>query len=216
MTLEYRQYEYGGSYSIEQLQLPEDSHIYEVAMWVISFKVKDKSDTYTPGYVIKAPQKFQGSMQIGDAWYRFMYGIYIDESSFPVENIGSCMPPKDCFLVFEQDNMNAKRNPIVREMVDENGNLVDIDWEELHEYYKEVAGIGKIKRFTRSGIECSLVSIKNIASDDIVEVSIHTFEYGFTWGGGHTVHSRNFFTTDDKYKRMYNDKLDEYFKLFKQ
>lgn len=216
MKVEYRQYQYGGDYILKHMQLPEGSHIYEVPIWQYGYKVKDREDLYTPGYIIKAPQEFDDSLKIGDAWYCFHNGIWFDSDSVLVEPIENCIPPKDCYIVFEQDNMKARRKPIDCQITDKEGNLIELDWEAIRSYYKEVAGIGKIRKFTLRGIETSLVSIKNMSSDDMAEVSIHTFSYGHTWGQGCYTHSENFFTTEEKYKKLYSDKLEEYYKLFKE
>lgn len=216
MKIQYRQYQYEGDYILKEMELPEGSHIYEVPIWRIGYKVKDKEDLFTPGYVIKSPQEFEGSMQIGDAWYRFENGIYFDGESIPVEPIDNCIPPKNCFIVFEQDNMKARKNPMAYQMTDKDGNLLEIDWDALRGYYKEIAGIGKIKKFTRKGIEICLVSIKSMTSDDLTEVSIHTFEYGHSWGQSICTHSGNFFTTEEKYKNLYDETLEKYYKVFKE
>ena len=155
-------------------------------------------------------------MNIGDAWYRFVNGIYFDSDSVPVEPIEDCIPPKDCYIVFEQDNMKSRRKPMDFQMTDNEGNLIKLDWDTIHSYYKEVAGIGKIRKFTRKGIETCLVSIKSMSSEDMTEVSLHTFSYGHTWGQGYSTLSGNFFTIEKKYKKLHSDKLEEFYKLFKE
>lgn len=217
MKIQYRQYQYGGDYILKEMELPEGSHIYEIAIMHVGYRVKDKEgNVYTPGYVIKASQEFEDSMKIGDAWYRFADGLYFDEESVTVEPIDNCIPPKDCFIVFEQDNMKACRNPMDYQMIDKEGNLVEIDWGILREYYKEIAGIAKIRRFTRRGIETCFVTLKSMTSDDLIEVSLFTFEYGQPWGQGFSTHRCNLFTTEEKYKQLYHDKLEEYYQLFKE
>lgn len=216
MKVEYRQYQYGGGYVVKHMSLPEGSHIYEVPIWRYGCKVKEKEDLYTPGYVIKSPQEFDDSMKIGDAWYRFYNGIYFDSDSVLVEPIEDCTPPKDCYIVFEQSNMNARQKPMAFQMTDKGGNLIELDRDAIRRYDKEIAGIGKIRKFTRKGIETCLVSIKNMSSEDLTEVCLHTFSYGYTWGEGYSTHPGNFFTTESKYKQLYSDKLEEYYKLFKE
>lgn len=216
MKLSYRQYQWGGDYRIHELELPEGSHIYEVYIWQIGYKVKDKEGITTPGYVIKASEEFEGSMRIGDAWYRFENGIYIDDPSVLIEPIEDCIPPKECFIVFEQDNMKPVTPRPTIQFCNKDGNLLDVDWEALRGIYKEIAGIGKIRRFTKRGIETSLLSLKSMNSNDLIEISLHTFEYGHTWGGGYSCHSGNFFTAEEKYKNLFNEKLEEYYKLFKE
>lgn len=213
MIVKYRKYWYGGDFSVKEEKLPDDIRIYNVDMWHSGAKVKDK-DIYTEGYVFKSAEKFEDSILIGDAWHRFEEEIYIED--FPVEPIENCTAPKECFIVFEQNKMD---HPIVKnpfQFINEKGDLVDVDWDAVRESYREIAGIGKVRRFTKRGIEVSLISMKAMNSSDLTQVEIHTFSYGNSYGRSIMMPDRYFFTTEEKYKNLFNEKLEEYYKLFKE
>lgn len=198
---------------MKEESLPDDICIYNVDWWHSGAKVKDK-DIYTEGYVFKSAEKFEGSILIGDAWYRFEERIYIED--FPVEPIENCTPPKDCYIVFEQYNLDSEYPTEMVEWIDMLKCLKDEEWGKLKKQYMEISCISKIRRFTKKGIETTAIGMKTMSSRDIQEVSIHTFGYGHVFGNSISGSSRNFFTTEEKYKRLFSDKLEEYYKLFKE
>lgn len=212
-TIKYRKYWYGGDFSMKEEALPDDIRIYNVDWWHSGAKVKDK-DVYTEGYVFKSEEKFEGSILIGDAWYRFEERIYIED--FPGEPIENCTPPKDCYIVFEQYNLDSEYPTEMVEWIDMLKCLKDEEWGKLKKQYMEIGCISKIRRFTKKGIETTAIGMKTMSSRDIQEVSIHTFGYGHGFGNSISGSSRNFFTTEEKYKQIFDDKLEEYYKLFKE
>ena len=212
-TIKYRKYWYGGDFSIKEETFPDDIRIYNVDMWSGGSQVKDK-DIYTEGYVFKSEEKFEGSTLIGDAWYRFEERIYIE--NFPVEPIEKCIPPKDCYIVFEQHNLNSDCPANIVQFIEMLKYLEYEEWSELKERYTEIGAIAKIRRFTRKGIEATTIGLKTMSSRDVQEVSIHTFGYGHGFYESCSGSSREFFTTEKKYKQLFNEKLEEYYKLFNE
>lgn len=212
-TIKYRKYWYGGDFSMKEEALPDDIRIYNVDWWHSGAKVKDK-DIYTEGYVFKSEEKFEDSILIGDAWYRFEERIYIED--FPVEPIENCVPPKDCYIVFEQYNLNSDFPISFTQWMDALKVLKCEELDKFHKSCKEIGSIAKIRRFTKKGIETTTIGMKSMNSRDIQDVSIHTFGYGHGFGESYSGLGRDFFTTEEKYKQLFDDKLEEYYKLFKE
>lgn len=207
MKLKYRQYQWNSEYKNKEMEIPEDTHIYRVYCCSMNYKVKDKEDTMTDGYLFKSDRQFSGSCYIGNAWYCYKEHIYMEESLIPIEPIENCTPPKNCYIVYEQHNLKATSTPLYID-----GKIVDCDLDTLRKYSKEIAFIAKIRRFTAHGIETAVVSMKSMSSEDEIEARILTFAYNRRYDGIGTP----FFSTKKEYRKLFNDKLKEYYKLFKE
>lgn len=152
---------------------------------------------------------------IGEYWFSFLFEIDLTGCSLPCKRITECEVPKDCYIVFVRKSLFPHRTAIelLETCKDENG---VIDWNKIKEVSMEPYAISKIQRFTEKGIETTHLSIKDIARHDHVSVELHTWDYKHTWGCIHPCDFGNFFTTEEKYKQLFNDKLEEYYKLFKE
>lgn len=208
-TMKYTQYLYEGSAEME-LEVSDDAIVYLVGI-----------ELGTKGFrmhaLVRTSEKTKADrcFLIGNHWFTFLRRISLPDCGLPCKPVTECEPPTDCYIVFLQKRLFnwQETSCILENCKDENG---ETDWEKLKEFRMSIEGISKIRRFTDRGIEVIHLQVKDITGDDRISVELHTWEYDYTWGGVQPCNSCNFFTTEEKYKQLFNDKLEEYYKLFKE
>lgn len=209
-TMKYTQYLYGGKRKDRELEVSDDAVVYIVGfdygkgVSMCNALVRTSENT-------EAGQCFL----IGGYWFTFLFEIDLNGCSLPCKCITECEPPEDCFIVFVRKRFFPHRTSfdLLEQYKSEDGT---VDWAKVKDLSMEPYAISKIRRFTEKGIEVTHVHIKNLARHDYTCVELNTWEYGYTWGCIHPCDFGNFFTTEEKYKQLFNDKLEEYYKLFKE
>ena len=208
-TLKYTQYLYEGSTEME-LEVPDDTIVYLTGS---GHGIED----FRFYALIRTSEKVKADMcfLIGNYWFTFLRRVSFSECGLPCKSVTECEPPTDCYIVFLQKRRFTLQETarILEACKSENG---ETDWEKLKEFRMSIEGISKIKKFTDRGIETVHLDFKDLVGQDQVSVSLFTWDYDHTWEGDQPCNSCNFFTTEEKYKQLFNDKLEEYYKLFKE
>lgn len=208
--MKYTQYLYGGKREGRELKVSDDAVVYIVgfdygkSVSMCNVLVRTSEET-------EADRCFL----IGEFWFTFLLDIDLDGCEIPCKRITECKPPKDSYIVFVRRSLYPQRMSfdLLEQCKNEDGT---VDWEKVGELSMEPYAVSKIRRFTERGIEVTHVHMKDMARHDYVCVELHTWGYDYTWGYIRQCNSGNFFTTEEKYKNLFNEKLEEYYKLFKE
>lgn len=108
-NIEFRQYYYDGDYSIINIEVPDDTIIYEVSVFGTSHKVQDKEDTWTYAIIIESSKEMEDSIKIGTYYYRFETDIFVLYHSFiPKQNIEGKPWVYNTFIVERAENKEVQ------------------------------------------------------------------------------------------------------------
>lgn len=199
--LKYRQYLLTG-YEEKVLSLSERTVVYLTEQSIDLNRIH--SDV-----VIRTEEKPEAAhaYRIGNSWYLFMDMVKLTDVPFPVCKIEECKPPKECYIVVRSEKKDVRR------ILDElclSGDEIPAD------EIMEVISISKIKRLTPKGFEVALLQLKDLEQKDHVSAEMRYWEYRFAWIRSFILGRECFFTSDLKYKRLFDDTLERYYKLFKE
>lgn len=208
--MKYTQSLYGGKREGRELKVSDDAVVYiagfdygeSVSMCNVLVRTSEKTEA-------------DRCFLIGEFWFTFLLGIDLDGCEIPCKRITECEPPKDSYIVFVRKSLYPHRTAfdLLEQCKGEDGT---VDWTKVKELSMEPYAVSKIRRFTERGIEVTHVHMKDMARYDYACVELHTWGYDYTWGCIRSSDFGNFFTTEEKYKQLFNDKLEEYYKLFKE
>lgn len=80
----------------------------------------------------------------------------------------------------------------------------------------EVTGISKIRRFTPKGIEVVHLRKKEIGREDVVVVEIRYWPYMYPWNHSGIMNREAIFTSELKFRNLFDETLERFYKLFKE
>lgn len=102
-TIKYRKYEYTGEYKVKELEVSDNSTLYEIDFLTLSKFVKDKN-TYTKSYLLISSEQFNGASPVGDLYAYIMDTVFIEDSNVPVMDIESAPKIKNAYYVVKRDD----------------------------------------------------------------------------------------------------------------
>lgn len=208
--LKYRKYYYGGKYTNEVMNLPNDIIIYGVNMENQGYRIDDLGeDEYTKGYLFVSKNDFSDmvdvdTIKINNSLYvMFKECIYIDDPNVNILDISLAKPIDDSYIVYKKkieyprvyievlfDNESTKE-----EIAEATRKLKEFDDQENH-----IETIEKIAAFHRNGVELVVVDMTN----DYISRQV------IRWSYFYFLDQRNAFVSNDKkHKDMFEDRVKQ-------
>lgn len=80
----------------------------------------------------------------------------------------------------------------------------------------EVTGISKIRRFTPKGIEVVYLRKKDIEREDVAVAEIRYWPYTYPWNHSGIMNREAIFTSELKFRNLFDETLERFYKLFKE
>lgn len=204
-NIELRQYYYGGDYSIIDIEVPDDTIIYEVSAFGASHKVQDKEDTWTYAIVIESSGEMEDSIKMGTYYYRFETDIYVLYHSFiPKQNIESKPWVYNTFIVERAEDRTVQEE--IQNLVLTKGisSVLTEDTLKLKELINKstvISEIDRVIKLTRTGLLVARVLFKSwLDLSDIRHMSISEIPYNKLYNKE--------FTSEPKISNMFRERAE--------
>lgn len=208
-NIEFRQYYYDGDYSIINIEVPDDTIIYEVSVFGTSHKVQDKEDTWTYAIIIESSKEMEDSIKIGTYYYRFETDIFVLYHSFiPKQNIEGKPWVYNTFIVERAETKEVQEE--IQNLVLTKGisSVLTENTSELKELLDKAIVISEIDRvikFTDTGLLVARVLFKSwLNLSDIKHMSISEIPYNKLYNKE--------FTSEPKIRDIFRERAESIYK----
>lgn len=212
MTVKFRKYNFGGSYSEEELLLPDDCTLSVIQPEYAQFKIDD-TEEWTKDYIITAKFSKELKARIEDSYASVLF--HNDEVIVIVLSEVYILSPN--IQLTQLDSLNYILDNILFEYVETNeselSRLYESCKDNINKYIEEsskfidvVTAIHKPRQFTENGIVMSTVNFyTSFTFKDFPRIEVFTCPYRWLFRGFKVSKNANI-------KEMYQNRVNEIYR----